>query len=644
MGMLMKWLQDLECLLPTWPWEYLQRRLNMIREQHGDPHGPLQRPNSILQVAVYPRKSNKGEEGQSKSKAQQIEYLLDDADFKGYSRDNIIIYDEPEGQKGDWYWRDAEGRNPGPWRPELTRMMNDIADGKIDVVMCWRSDRLTRDSGVGDAIAKELRKHGTRLICAGRDMAIDTSSGLYDFNVESASNRRWRDQISEDIIRDKQHKMRMGMFVRDPSCFGIRSKGKRTQAVEPIWSELEIVNRIFRLFVLGEGERGPMGINAVANLLMDEGVVLAVGAKGHRSKDPTRIHTSQVKTILTNCEYIGKFRYKQNEYDCKALLFPARDGNANLETAVPIALYEAAQEKLKLTDRPGKRSAYSEHLLSGLVVCAYCGRPLHVHYEPKRSNGESSRWYICSNRKPPRYCKPYGMRMIQEDVFDEWVLRELAPLLILEMESSRSAAGRDADAQALEELQRKISELLKKETQSLRDMVGVFDKDQIARVAGDFRSEREQMERRAAEIRVRLDRHADLPDLSPEALADMPNSAIKDALRRAVQWIAVGKEGLVVFTSFGTYIGATFDEIPKGTYYTSGTRTGIATPTPASVLRCLTWLPSPETFIKGRRASMGRRADKLRDEEILPGVGELGEPVSTDASIELIIEEISLSD
>ena len=586
-------------------------------------------PNNMLRVAIYPRKSNKGEGGQNKSKAEQNEFCNDVARCYGFSPDNIIIYDEPEGQKGEWYWQDAEGRNPRPWRPELTRLMADVAAGKIDVVIVWRSDRIVRDNGVGDAIAKEFRKHGTRLICGGMDMAIDTSSGLYQFNVEAANNRRWRDQISEDIIRDKQFKMKMGKFVRDPSCLGIRSKGKKTQAAEPIWKELEIVNRIFRLFVTGENGSGPLGINAICNKLMDEDISLALGTKGHHATHPERVNTSGIRTILTNCEYIGKFRYKENEYDCPALLFPAQDGSGNLETVVPITLFQAAQEKLKLTDRPGKKSAYSEHLLSGLVICAYCGRPLHVHFEPKRRNGECSRWFVCGNRKPPRYCKPYGMRIIQEDVLDDWVIRELAPLLVLEMESVRSAAGRDADVQALAETERKMSDLMRKETQTLRDMVGVFDKDQIARVAADFRCEREQLERKAEEIRTRLNHHADLPDLSVKVLANMPKSAIKDALRRAVQWIAIGKEGVVVLTSFGTYVGATVRGIAKGTYFTSETRTAVNPPTPAPSLRCLKSLPSPMDFLKGRRFCMGRRSEKLTDEEILPGLSAMsGEPVT----------------
>lgn len=610
----------------------------------GGPFGTPRIPNSMLRVGIYPRKTNKGEGGPSKSKAEQIELCYKVADYYGFSRENIVIYDEPEGQKGEWYWQDPEGRNPGPWRPELTRLMADIAAGRIDVVLAWRSDRLIRDNGVGDALAKEFRVYGTRLICNGRDMSIDTSSGLYQFNIEAANNRRWRDQISEDIIRDKHFKMAMGMFVRDPSCLGLRSKGKGSQAVEPVWEELELVNRIFRMYVIGENGSGPMGVNAICCRLMDEGISLARGAKGHKAKHPERVNTDGIRTILGNCEYIGKFRYKEDEYDCKALLLPARDGSGKLETAVPITLYEAAQERLRLLDRPGKRSAQSEHMLTGIMVCAFCGRPLHVHAESLdchgRNNGRRPRWYVCNSRRPPRYCRPYGMRMLQEDVVDQWVLAELAPLLAAEIREIQCAAGRDADAQELAGLERRIQELTCRESKTLTEMVGVMDMEQIRLVASALKSERESLNRRAEEVRARLNPHPDLPDLSAEALALLPKSAVKDALRRAVQWIAIGTEGITVLTSFGTYIGARIREIPKGTYYTADTRTGIHPPSPEAAMRCPSWILSPEDFVKGRRNCGGASVENKTNAEILPGVFDAGECVG-DGDVEVTCEDLT---
>ncbi len=528
----------------------------------------------------------------------------------------------------------------------LTQLVNDILAEKIDVVVVWRSDRIVRDSGVCDSLMKLFRAKGTRFICGNRDMDITSATGLYQAMVEAANNRRYRDQTSEDIMRDHDFKAALGMFSRNPSCLGYRSKGKGSQAVEVIPEEIELVNRIFRLFVQGEGEEGPLGINAICRKLMDEGTKLARGAKGHIPKHENKVHTSQIRTILSNCMYIGRWRHRGKEYECDLVLVPSSDGTDKWQTAVPVALYEAAQEKLRLSDRPGKRSLTSEHLLTGLMVCARCGRPLQVNYRQyKDKDGNETRpprrTYLCTNSRPPGYCKKWGMKLVQEPVLDEWVIQELAPLLEAEIREMRTASGRDADVQTLAELERKLKEAREKEGPALAECIRTMDKEQIEMVAKHLRGEREHLQRRAEEIRARFAMQETVaPDLSAADLAGMPKGAVKDALRRAIQWIAVGSEGVTVLTSWGTYIGATFQEIPKRTYFRPDTRRGINPPSPAACLRCPTWLPSPEDFIKGRRDSMGKRAVVLSDNKILPDPAQTnGEPVQ---DVELSIEVIDL--
>ncbi len=619
--------------------------MNQLKPE-GNLTGMPNTPNNMLRVGVYARKSNRTE-GRSRSIEEQVASCPQVATYYGLDFDGATLYKEDEGQKGEWYWRDSERRNPKPWRPELTRLMEDIEAGIIDVVMTWRSDRLYRDAGVCDALMKVVRAKNIRFICGLKDMDIDSATGLFQASVEAANNRKYRDTISEDIRRDHDFKAQLGMFSRNPSCLGYRSKGKGSQAVEVIWEEMELVNRIFRLFVAGEGDIGPMGINGIASLLMNEGVRVARGAKGHIPKHPNMVHTSQIRTILTNCMYVGRWRHK-GEHECDRLLVPVSDGSSQLETAVPVALFEAAQEKLKLSDRPGKRSLSDEHLLTGLVICARCGRPLQIRYKryKETDNGgdrPARKTFMCPHSSPPGYCKPWGIKLVQEPVMDDWVLTQLAPLLSAEIAEMRSAPGREADGQAFADTQRKLQEAKIKETETLTNLIGVFDKEQLGRVAEQLRAERERLQRKADEIQSRLKKQDNLvTELCSDDLASLPKSTIKDALRRVIKWIAVGSEGMVVLTNWGTYIGATFNEIDKGVYFTRDTRRTINIPTPGSALRCLSWLPSPEDFMKGRRSSMGRRSDRLTDEEIVPGLSETGgEPV---ADAELSIEVIELND
>lgn len=110
-----------------------------------------------------------------------------------------------------------------------------------------------------------------------------------------------------------------------------------------------------------------------------------------------------------------------------------------------------------------------------------------------------------------------------------------------------------------------------------------------------------------------------MPDMDADSIAEMPKATLKNALKRAVQWIAVTREGVVAHTNWGTYIAAEFD-VPQKGFRRADTYIRIGPATPAAVLRCLTWLPRPELFVEGRRGSLGKEGEKLSDAEILPGV------------------------
>lgn len=280
----------------------MRKERELVPLQWGDP------ANALLRVAIYARKST-ATEGKSHSREEQIERCYQDARSFGFAEGNITVFEEPEGQKGDWYWDDGKARFDGPHRPELTNLMRRVESGDIDIVMVYKADRLYRDNGVADALVKRFRELGVRLVAQGRDLEVHSARGLYQAAVDGAAARQWRDQISEDIRRDHKFKAERGMFSRNPSCLGFRSKGRGTQAVDPIPDELEIVRRVFALFVHGENGEGPLGITAIANRFMDEGVRIAVSARNHKVKHPDLVHTSQIRTILTNCMYVGRWRH-----------------------------------------------------------------------------------------------------------------------------------------------------------------------------------------------------------------------------------------------------------------------------------------------------------------------------------------------
>ncbi|MCL4285026.1 MAG: recombinase family protein [Fimbriimonadaceae bacterium] len=574
--------------------------------QWGDPM------NATLRVAIYARKST-ATEGKSHSCEEQIERCLQDAKSFGFAEANIVVFEEPEGQKGDWYWDDGRGRHDGPCRPELSKLMRLVESGDIDVVMVYKADRFYRDNGVADALLKRFRELGVRLIAQGRDVEVHSARGLYQAAVDGAAARQWRDQISEDIRRDHRFKAERGMFSRNPSCLGFRSKGRGTQAVDPIPDELEIVRRVFGLFVHGENGEGPLGITAIANRFMDEGVRVAVSAKNHRVKHPDKVHTSQIRTILTNCMYAGRWRHLGREFETERLLVPGFDGE--LETVVPLALYEAAQRKLERSTVPGRKGLGLAHLLTSIAVCGECGRPLRTQ-QRKRGDGTVRLQFICSHLRGDRPCSRKGTRAIQVELVDSWVFEHLSPLLWAQLKQLESSTGRDGLLEKKTALERKLAEQRERESTELVRLSTVLDSVQLAGVATELREERIALEANLADVSRQI-ATPNQPDASELLdLRDLPLAKAKELIRRSLLWLAMTHRGVVAMTTWGTYCAAPFVEAPKG-YKTQESKRRIAPVCPVASLGCASWFVNPDEFVRGQREYQPARMRNLADHEVV---------------------------
>ncbi|MBS1723424.1 MAG: recombinase family protein [Armatimonadetes bacterium] len=576
--------------------------------QYGDPR------NALLRVAIYVRKST-ATEGRSHSREEQLERCLADAKHLGLVAGNIDVYEEPEGQKGDWYWNDGSSRFNEPHRPELTRLMQAVEAGAVDIVMAYKGDRLYRDNGVADAMFKRFRELGVRLILGGRDAEVHSARGLYQAAVDGAAARQWRDQISEDIRRDHLYKAKRGMFTRDPSCLGFRSQGLKSQAVLPVEPELAVVRRVFKMFVSGEDGSGPMGITAIANRLMDEGVQIAVGAKRHKVKHPEKVHTSQIRTILRNCMYVGRWRHQGEEYPCDKLLVAGATGE-EMETVVPVPMFEEAQSKLARSRVPGRKSLGAAHLLTGIVVCGQCGRPLTLQHRT-RSDGTSRRQFICAHKRGSRPCDRRGTRVVQEEVLDAWVLEHLLPLIAVEIERVKASSGRDDVLAMRTELVRQLASYRDRETVELARLIGALDDDQLAGVAAKLRLERSLIEAKLADVETRLAVTSTPSSEEFRDLASLPTAALKDAVRRAFLWIALCQRGVVAMTTWGTSTAAYYLEPGHAVYRTVETRRRLQPPGPLATLDSLAWFVEGQEFVRGQREYQPHRTQALEDTEVL---------------------------
>jgi DNA invertase Pin-like site-specific DNA recombinase len=580
-------------------------------------------PTPVRRAAIYVRKSH-FTEGKSKSIADQIKDCLRVAAKLGLTVAEEHIYMEAEGNKGDWTW--SGSGDPGPYRVALGRMMDDMDAGLFDLVVVWKSDRMYRDCGLADDILKRMRANKVALVCGGYDYLIHTATGFARASLEAVSNREQRDKASEDIKRTLGERVLEGQITRSPACLGYRSAGADTQAVRAIPEELALVNRIFRMFLIGEDSRGPLGVTAISRQLVSEGTFLPALRLPDQRTTPKDIGAGKIRRILEHVAYIGKFKHAGREYDCPSLLVPAADGSGNMETAVPLQTWLDAQDKLARETKWDKKcnGLGTPHLLTGYVICGNCGRTTYALQRRVPSGPDGQEEQVRSNyrclRKHELYpCKGL-MPCLSEPVLDAWVLSELTPLLIHEIKVAHCATGRDADIQALAGSRLKLEAACQREAAELQRVLNIYDDMQLRAKAAEFRAVRETMMREIAAIQERLNKSggalAQLPD---ENVADMPRAALRAALQSATEWIMVSSTGVIALTRMGTYIAARYRKGDRA----RGEHPILRALEPASVvdaLTCLAWFPNPAAFLEGRRETLGAQAASRSDEDILPGL------------------------
>jgi DNA invertase Pin-like site-specific DNA recombinase len=568
-------------------------------------------PSEGKRVAIYLRKSDLTTESRGKSVAQQLEHCLRASKALSLEVSERLVFREEDGQKGWYHFEDLEGHNPPPFRPELTRLVREVEAGNVDIVMCWRSDRVYRDEIVAALFLRKLIAHGVSFYSQTQNMYIHTASGYQSALVEATSNKASSDKVGEDVARHLATNAANGLLTRDPSCLGFRSAGKGTGVAVPVHDELDTVRKVFHWYVVGEDGEGLLSARAIALRCMDLGLRLSVGAKNHKCNDPSVVHTGTILRILRNGAYAGLITNDGERFETDKFHVPSLDGSGRMETVVPRDVWEEAQRILDGGDKTLRNRRAK--LLTGIVLCPCCGRKMYA-----QPNSSPSRSIHCPYRCGRyRACFGEGYRTLKSEHLESWVRKHLAPLLAAEIVAMRAERTGEPARKEIAALERKSAALRSLETERLAEMIAAgMEASQVMAVGAKFSSERKDVERRLAELRLR-ERGEVARQHDPFDLLSESDAVVRTALIRAVRWITFTKWGLIVLTKSGAYIGAYYgrgDKRPRGGHRPPK----LLPPSVAATRECVSWIRDREAFLEGARHIGGRWSKVPSDQELLP--------------------------
>ncbi len=247
------------------------------------------------------------------------------------------------------------GRPREQWR----RLLADIAAGRIDAIVCWHVDRLTRTPRELEDVIDLHDQRSIDLATVTGEVDLATPTGRLVARTVGAAARHESEHKGERRRRAARQAAEQGK----PARSGQRGYGYAPDKVTVIEHEAEILRECARRVLTGESVRG------VAADLNTRGIHTATG----RAWTPTSL-----RGVLISARISGRREYTPIElYQNNTR---PTTGEITATGTWPAIITPARSDRLRaLLTAPGRGPATTarRYLLSGIFRCGICGHPMH---------------------------------------------------------------------------------------------------------------------------------------------------------------------------------------------------------------------------------------------------------------------------
>lgn len=291
--------------------------------------------NGILKVGIYVRVSTLEQATEGYSIQEQTDKLKKYCDVKEWSVGDV--YTDP-GFSGS-----------SLKRPGMQKLINDVEQQRIDAVLVYKLDRLSRSQKDTLYLIEDVfLKYNVHFVSLNENFDTSTPFGRASIGMMSVFAQLEREQITERMQMGKVGRAKAGYFHGG----GVIPHGydyKDGQLI-PSEKEAKIINYIYDQYLDG------WGAQSIAKSLNDKHI---------SSKRATKWSHKIVTEILANNLYIGKITWKNETYD--GAHEPIIDDNKYFRVQELMAKRKASAAKTN------QRPFRAKYMLAGITYCGVCG-------------------------------------------------------------------------------------------------------------------------------------------------------------------------------------------------------------------------------------------------------------------------------
>ena len=323
-------------------------------------------------AGIYARVSTEDQAREGFSMGEQEERLIEYCKFKRY--EVYKVYKDPG----------ISAKNDK--RPAYQEMMQDMRDGKINVIVAFKLDRLTRSVYDVEKLMKQVNEHECEIDCMADESNTVTSNGRMVMRIITS--------VSQNEIEKCSERTKFGMVgaieaghIPIGKCLGFKRDNKKL-VPDPLTKD--VIVKIFNLYLEGNSHQ------KIANILNEEKVL-----------GRTNWLDSTIQKILSNELYKGDFVHGKRTKN------PKYYENV-VEPIVSKETWENCQYQKKRNARHYERTA--TYLFTNKLKCSKCGSFLGGAASKKKS-GKKYYYYKCE------HCKTYySEEKIEDLLLDAWIL------------------------------------------------------------------------------------------------------------------------------------------------------------------------------------------------------------------------------
>jgi len=299
----------------------------------------IKNSDKIVRVGCYIRVSTQEQAKEGYSIKAQTERLKSYCIARGWSASEIYTDPAYSGAKIE--------------RPALQKLISDVKNKKIDLVLVYKLDRLSRSQKDTLYLIEDVFiKNGIDFVSINENFDTSTAFGRAMIGILSVFAQLEREQIKERTQMGRAERAKSGLWHGGGNFpIGYDYIEATSELIIDEYEAMQ-VREIFDMYANNQ-----YSFNKIKQTL---------NKKGYKNKHGEWNHTSTIKNVLKNSLYTGRVSWGEHEYQGKH------------QPIIEKELFDLAQKRLDETgwekgETPNTSPFSATQLLSGVLFCKNCG-------------------------------------------------------------------------------------------------------------------------------------------------------------------------------------------------------------------------------------------------------------------------------